>query len=156
MSTARLENDVWGESGKPRKTVACPPSMAAGVRRIACLVLGCLSLAMAVLGVILPGLPATPFLLLSSFFLVRSSPKLHGWLIQSRIFGSLLEDWHRHRGVDQRVKVAAVVMVLGATSSSIAFYDFSSAARTAFLVAAAVGLAVVLRLPVVERGQPAE
>jgi uncharacterized membrane protein YbaN (DUF454 family) len=53
-----------------------------------------LSLGLAILGVILPGLPATEFLLLAAWASARGSPRLHRWLQQHPLFGSMLRDWH--------------------------------------------------------------
>ena len=63
---------------------------------------------LAVLGVFLPVLPTTPFLLLTSWCLVRSSPALHARLRRSPLFGPLLADWERHHGVRLYVKISAL------------------------------------------------
>ncbi|MGH9673009.1 MAG: YbaN family protein, partial [Bryobacteraceae bacterium] len=69
-----------------------------------CLLLAAVSFALAALGVFLPGLPSTPFLLVTSYFLVRSSPSLHARLRRSRRFGPLLDNWERHRALTRRTK----------------------------------------------------
>ncbi|MDR2823760.1 MAG: YbaN family protein, partial [Prevotellaceae bacterium] len=51
------------------------------------IVLGVISLAWGVLGIFLPLLPTTPFLLLSAFLFARSSEKLHSWLLNHKILG---------------------------------------------------------------------
>lgn len=57
--------------------------------------LAIISLALAVAGFILPGLPCTEFVLLAAWFASRSSPSLHRWILRNRIFGPLLTNWQQ-------------------------------------------------------------
>jgi uncharacterized membrane protein YbaN (DUF454 family) len=75
------------------------------------------------LGAVLPVLPTTPFLLLTSYFLARSSPRLNRWLLASRFFGPILRDWQQLGGVRPDVKVKAVMIVLLAVSLSLWLTD---------------------------------
>lgn len=59
-------------------------------------------------GVVVPGLPTTPFLLLSAACFARSSPRLYRWLLSNRHFGPLIRDYRAGRGVSARVKAIAV------------------------------------------------
>src|SRR5690606_24320596 len=64
-----------------------------------------------VVGVLVPGIPATPFLLLTRYCLLRSSPRLDAMLLRSRVFAPLLVDWQLQRGARKRVKVVSIVIV---------------------------------------------
>lgn len=75
--------------------------------RIFWLILGLASLSLGIVGIVLPLLPTTPFLLLSAFCFARSSDRLHDWLLAHRIFGPLLENWRRHRAIARSAKLAA-------------------------------------------------
>ena len=75
--------------------------------RILWLVLGLASLSLGIVGIVLPLLPTTPFLLLSAFCFARSSDRLHAWLLAHRIFGPLIENWHRERAIARSAKMAA-------------------------------------------------
>lgn len=69
-------------------------------------------------GVILPLLPTTPFLLLAAYCFARSSPKLHDWLLNHPSFGSLISNWDQYGSIDRRSKrIAVVVIVLTLTAS---------------------------------------
>src|SRR3954454_8354180 len=98
-----------------------PPPLARGPRRRLYLAGGLLSVGMAYLGAVLPGLPTTPWVLLASYCFSKSSPRLERWLKRSPLFGRLLRDWDEHRGVRRPVKVAAVCLVVVVVSLSLAF-----------------------------------
>ncbi len=130
------------------------PNAVRGLRRLVYVALGLLFVGLAVLGVLLPVLPTTPFLLLASYFFVRSSTRLNAWLLRSRVFGRLLRDWQRHRGVCPRVKLTAVVVLVVAVACSALLADLSLPLLIALLGLGLVGLVVVLRLPVVRDDAP--
>lgn len=65
------------------------------------------SLGLGLLGVLLPGLPTVPFILLSAYAASRGSARLHRWLLRHRLFGPMIVDWQRHGAVSRRAKWAA-------------------------------------------------
>ncbi len=123
-------------------------------RRILYVVLGCIFVGLGVLGAMLPVMPTTPFLLAASFFFARSSPRLNNWLLRSPLFGPFLRDWDQHRGVRPRVKVWAVTVMFTAVTASIVFGNLSWPIIVLLLLLAAVGLVVVLKLPVIREVPP--
>ncbi|MBC3807677.1 YbaN family protein [Undibacterium seohonense] len=80
--------------------------------RYLALLLACLCLILANIGIVLPGLPTVPFLLLAAWFSARSSPRLHQWLHRHAVFGKLLVDWETNKSISRRSKVIAVLMLL--------------------------------------------
>ena len=72
---------------------------------------GSVSLALAVLGIFLPLLPTTPFLLLASACYVRSSERLHGWLTGNRVLGAYIRNFQERRGIPLRGRVITVVVL---------------------------------------------
>jgi len=101
---------------------------------------------LAVLGAVLPVLPTTPFLLLTSWCLVRSSPKLHARLRRSPLFGPLINDWEQHHGVRLHVKWSALGMLVVAVGASLWFGHLAPWLELVLIVLAAVGAFVILRL----------
>lgn len=99
------------------------------------------------LGAFLPGLPATPFLMLTSYFLIRSSPTAHRALLKSRIFGPILVDWQVNGGVRLHVKKKATVFVVLTVGLSILLTGRTLIPALGICGLAAVGLVVVWRLP---------
>jgi len=77
--------------------------------RLFWLALGGIALVLAVLGVVLPLLPTTPFLLVAAFAFAQSSERVHRWLVEHRHFGSLIADWQRERAIARRAKFMAVI-----------------------------------------------
>jgi uncharacterized membrane protein YbaN (DUF454 family) len=104
----------------------------------------------AVLGVALPILPTTPFLLLASWCFARSSPRLQAWLRQSKLFGPMLADWERERGVSLPVKVGALGSVALAIVLGFVCYDLVFWQQVLLLVLASVGVTVICLLRTVD------
>ena len=74
---------------------------------------GWLSLGLAFLGLFLPLLPTTPFVLLAAMCFSRGSERLYQWLLAQPTFGPLLRDWQQHGVIRLRVKlITTVLMVL--------------------------------------------
>lgn len=84
--------------------------------RILWLILGFLSTACGIAGVLLPLVPTTPFLLLAAFAFARSSPRLLNWLVTHPHLGPPITDWRAHGAINCRAKFTAV-LVMGATLS---------------------------------------
>lgn len=82
-----------------------------GLRRKLYLFAGLLSLALGVLGVFIPVLPTTPFLLLAAAMFMRSSEKLYLWLTNHRVFGPFIRNYRLYRAVPLRSKVVALLFL---------------------------------------------
>ena len=118
-------------------------------RRIINLIVSGVFFVLAVLGMILPLLPTTPFLLLTSYFLVRSSPRLHRRLMESKVFGGFLRDWENYRGIKVHVKVMTIFLVVGVVAASLLFGGLPLGLKIFLVVLAIVGIGVVLYLPTI-------
>jgi len=89
--------------------------------RLIWIMLGLLSLALAILGIPLPLLPTVPFLLLSAFFFARSSKRLHDWLLNHPKFGPPILDWQKRGAIRRRVKYYASASIVAAFLLALAF-----------------------------------
>lgn len=78
-------------------------------RRAAWFVLGAAALGLGALGVVVPLLPTTPFVLLAAFAFARSSDRWHAWLVGHTFFGPMIESWRAHGAVSRPAKVAGVL-----------------------------------------------
>ena len=93
------------------RTVNKKPQAGSVAGRHLFLFLGWLFFALGLLGVLLPLLPTTPFMLLALWAFSRSSDRLHDWLYSHPRFGPPLRDWRRHGVVSRRAKVVGVSMM---------------------------------------------
>lgn len=82
---------------------------------------GFIFLALGVMGVVLPLLPTTPFLLLSAFCFARSSEKLHDWLLHHPSFGPAIIDWRENGSISKRNKAYSMVVILITILMSVIF-----------------------------------
>ena len=80
--------------------------------RILWLLAGLLAVAIGAVGIVLPLLPTTPFLLIAAFAFARSSTRLNNWLLEHRSFGPLINNWHRDGSIDRKVKRIAIIVIL--------------------------------------------
>ncbi len=72
------------------------------------LALGGLFLGLGLLGVVLPVLPTTPFLLLAAGCFAKSSPRLHQWLLGHPVFGPPIRNWEENGAISRKAKRLAV------------------------------------------------
>lgn len=89
------------------------------LKRTLLIVAGSIALCFAIAGIVLPLLPATPFLLLSAACYVRSSDRLHAWLMRNRFFGPYIRNFKEGRGMPLRAKVITLVILWASLAVSI-------------------------------------
>jgi uncharacterized membrane protein YbaN (DUF454 family) len=80
---------------------------------------GIISVGLGLVGIFVPVLPTTPFLLLAAACFMRSSPRLYDWLIHHKWFGIYIRNYREYRAITLRAKVLALVLlwgVIGATA----------------------------------------
>ena len=109
--------------------------------------LGIISLVLGFIGIFLPLLPTTPFVLLAAACFARGSEKFHNWLITHERFGPLVRDWQAHHSIPFRAKCLALSMMW--TSMSITAW-LLRARPVSSLTLIAIGIAVTIwmvRLP---------
>jgi uncharacterized protein len=108
---------------------------------------GVVSLVLGIIGVVLPVLPTTPFVLLAAACFARSSQRFHAMLLRNRLFGSLIREWEQHRSIPRRTKLWAIALMSLTLGSSIVFFVQAPALKL-LLAATGVGVAVWLyRIP---------
>jgi uncharacterized membrane protein YbaN (DUF454 family) len=108
--------------------------------------LGFLFLGLAILGIVLPILPGTPFLLLSAWFFARSSEKWHQRLLASDLFGPLISNWEQHRCISRRTKGVAIVSMVVAGGASVIFGVDSMTLKLVGLSLMGVGTVTLLSI----------
>lgn len=117
--------------------------------RILLVAVGSVSLALGVLGIFLPVLPTTPFLLLSSFCYMRSSQWAYTWLVNHRVLGEYIYFYTKHRAVRKRTRLIALVSLWAALVFSAVITELIYAKLAMLLFGAAVSFHLI-RLRTVE------
>ncbi|MFI3282971.1 MAG: YbaN family protein [Rikenellaceae bacterium] len=79
--------------------------------KIIFIILGSISLVLGVVGIIVPLLPTTPFLLLSATLYLHSSPRLYTWLLSTKYLGDYIRDYREHRSIPRKSKYIALAML---------------------------------------------
>jgi len=108
-------------------------------------ILGFVCLGLAVLGVILPVMPTTCFVLMAAACFAKSSPRFYNWLLASSIFGPMIYQWQATRSMPKRAKTMAITSIL--FSGAISIYVLDSAMVQA-IVAAILLIPIVIILRV--------
>ena len=75
------------------------------------IILGSICLVLGVIGIFLPLLPTTPFLLLAAALYVRSSDKLYQWLIRQKYLGNYIRNFREHRAIPLHAKILSISMI---------------------------------------------
>ena len=91
---------------------AQPRNIRSRLKRFLLIFAGVSALSLAALGVVLPGLPTTPFVLLAAGCFAKGSPRLHQWLLNQPQLGTMIRDWETHRSLPLRVKRLACGLML--------------------------------------------
>lgn len=113
--------------------------------RLIWLLVGLSALALGVLGVALPLLPTTPFILVAAVAFARSSKRLHDWLVNHNVFGTLIHNWQRHGAISRRTKVISVVTMAALPVISLALKAPSAVIIVQVIVLGAVALFILTR-----------
>jgi uncharacterized membrane protein YbaN (DUF454 family) len=74
--------------------------------------------ALGVIGIFVPVMPTTPFLLVAAACYVRSSERHHKWLMDSPVCGPIIRDYHEKRGIRLRTKLLALALLWGSMAVS--------------------------------------
>ena len=109
--------------------------------------LGFLLVGLGALGVVLPVLPTTIFLILAAACFARSSERWHQWLLNNRIFGPTIRDWETRRCIPKSVKLIAIGAMAAVGCSSIIFALETTLARVLTTLLIFTGLATVWWIP---------
>lgn len=109
------------------------------------IVLGTLSVGLGIVGIVLPVLPTTPFLLLAAALYARSSEKFYYWLHHNRFFGKYLRNYQKGKGIPLRVKITAIGFLWTSILVSVIFFvDFLWAQILMLIIATVVSVHISL------------
>lgn len=81
------------------------------MKKILYRILGILSVILGGIGIVLPILPTTPFLLLAAWAFLRSSDNLYNWLMNHPVLGLYIKSYIKYKGVEKKYKIFAISML---------------------------------------------
>ena len=149
MSIVDQQEQILRTERKISASPVCRPQQVNGIRRLLYIAAALLFLTLGVLGIVLPVVPTTPFLLLMSYFLVRSWPSLNDRVVDVPIVGRPLRDWREKQGVERPTKTLAYVMVSPVVTITLFAPDLSAFLKSITVLLALSGSYVVWKLPTV-------
>ena len=100
-----------------------------------------------IIGIFLPVLPTTPFILLSAYCFAKSSPRLYQWLISNKTFGPIIMEWQESRTISPAVKIRAIILIMITFTITILFFIEQSYLQFLLLFLATVIITYIARIP---------
>lgn len=110
---------------------------------------GIIAFALGMVGIVVPLLPTTPFVLVAVFCFSRGSPRLHQWLLSHRLFGPVIQNWENYGVIRPRVKWIATVSIIIMLLYPIGFLVIPFSGK---ILAALVGAGVIIFI----QGRPSQ
>ena len=116
------------------------------MKRTILISLGLLCVGLGFVGVFVPGIPTTIFLIIALWAFTKSSEKLRYWLLNHKRFGPILNNWQKHKVVPRRAKILMVVLM--SLAVILFYYSLQSLILTIGLIIILVSVAIyVISLP---------
>lgn len=99
-----------------------PESKHTRVKKYILIGAGFLTFALGAVGIFIPLLPTTPFLLLSALCFLRSSGRLYRWLTEHKIFGKYIKSYFEYRAITRRMKIITLIFLWSVMTVSIVLF----------------------------------
>ncbi|MGQ9706649.1 MAG: YbaN family protein [bacterium] len=123
------------------------------ILRTLLIIAGTISVCIGVVGIFIPLLPTTPFLVLSAICYLRSSERFYRWLINNKFLGNYVRNWLEGRGITVRMKVSMICLLVLTIGFSIILVVESLVVRI-ILVLIMIGVSIhIMRLPTLRGGK---
>lgn len=113
------------------------------MRKIIYILLGTLSLFTGAVGIVVPGLPTTPFLLLAAALYIRSSDRLYKWLITHKLFGNYIHDFQQKKSLKLNTKLFSIFIMWVMILISVVFLIKIFSIKLVIIFAGVVGTVVM-------------
>ena len=116
------------------------------MKRIILISLGWLCVSLGFIGIFIPGIPTTIFLIIALWAFTKNSKKLRDWLLHHKKFGPILKNWQEHKVVPRRAKILMVVLM--SLAVVLFYYSLQNLYLTIGLIIILVSVAIyVISLP---------
>ncbi|MFV0466611.1 MAG: YbaN family protein [Lachnospiraceae bacterium] len=122
------------------------------IKKYILIVIGSISVFLGFIGIFLPVLPTTPFLLLAAYCFLRSSKKLYDWLINHKVLGVFIHSYLTYKAIPKKTKIGALIFLWGTLILSMLLMD--SLHLRIFLILVGIGVSIhLLRLRTMSKEQ---
>jgi len=118
------------------------------VKKIVLVSLGSLFVGLGILGIFLPILPTTPFLLLAAACYSRSSDRFYNWLLTNRLFGKYIRNYREGKGIPIKTQILAITVLWITILATVIF-----AVQNLFIRILLTGIAVGVTIHIIHRGR---
>lgn len=122
-------------------------------KRIFLISLGIFFVVLGIIGIFIPVLPTTPFLIISAALFARSSKRFYDWLLKNRFFGKILSDYRRGKGIPVKVKIYLIVL-LWITLAISAYFSRNILYIPVILLLVGIGVTIHISLIKTNRSKP--
>lgn len=112
-------------------------------KRTVILVIGFICLALGILGIVVPLLPTTPFLLLAAACFLRASNQLYQWLINHKLFGLYIRNYREHKAIPLKIQISSIALLWITMVISMVYVVDSLAVQ---VILALIGLGVTIHI----------
>lgn len=102
---------------------------------------------LAIIGISIPGLPTTPFLLLSATLYVKSSNKLYNWLINHPVLGKIIKEYREKKGLTFKKKWLSIIIMWIMISTSVTWGISNLHLRVLVIIVGLIGTVFMGRIP---------
>ncbi len=107
-------------------------------------VAGSISLSLGVVGIFVPGLPTTVFLLGAAACYVKSSDKMYNWLLRHRIFGKYIHNYRKYRAMPLKSKIIALTMMWTMIGLSAGLFIENTTVKIIVVLSGVIGTVAIL------------
>jgi len=113
------------------------------IKKLLWIIAGCISLGLGIIGIVLPLLPTTPFLLFASYCYCRGSKRLDDWLLNNKYLGEYIRNYREGKGISLTIKVFTISLLWAVILYS-AFFIIKILIVQVILVIIAIGVSIHL------------
>jgi len=112
---------------------------------------GSIFLGLGFVGIIVPGLPTTPFLLLAAGCYVKSSDRLYSWLLDHKLFGKYIHNFRETRSISLRSKIISLIVMWVMIGLSIYLFIKIIPVKIIIALLGVIGSLVILLIPTLRK-----
>jgi len=117
------------------------------IKRVLFFIAGSICLALGIIGIVLPILPTTPFLLLAAACYANSSEKAYNWMLNNKVFGKYIRDYREGKGLPVKIRIITITLLWITIIISIIFIKILWVQVLLLIIAILVSIHVALIRP---------